>query len=107
MLLQQAAAAAAEVDPVERAGQGVEAGREDDDVALVERAAGDDALGRDAVDRRLGQIDERHVLQVVSLVVVRVGAQALGEDRVGLRHELLRDHLVLHPAADLLPHELG
>jgi hypothetical protein len=59
-----------DVDPIERAGDGVEAGGVNQDVELVlARGRREPVLG-DALDRRLGEVDEMDVVPVVGLVVV-------------------------------------
>ena len=66
------AVTALDVDPVERARHGVEPGGEHDDVELVLTVLGTDAGGRDLLDRRVANVDQRDVLAVVR---VGVGTQ--------------------------------
>ena len=55
----------------------------------------------------LADVDERHVVAVVGLVVVDVDADALGADRVGGRAQRLGRRRVVDDLADLVAHELG
>ena len=76
--VERAAAAALQVEGLQRAGQRVETGREHDDVARVFLAAGADALCGDLFDCAIGRgIDQQHVVVVEGLVVVGVERLAL------------------------------
>jgi hypothetical protein len=68
-ILQPAFIDAPDINAVETAGDGVEAGRVDDDVEFLLGIAGLDALGRDAFDRRLVYVDQSDVGPVVDLMV--------------------------------------
>ena len=61
----------AKIYSVKAAGDGVEAGGENDDVEFVFAGAGLDSLRRDAFDRRLGDVDQFDVVAVVNLVIKR------------------------------------
>ena len=76
------AAVALDVDFAHRAGHGVEAGGKHDGVELVAGIGGLNPGGGDALDRRARGVDQRDVVAVERLVVVRVEDQALGADRV-------------------------
>src|SRR5205085_2031033 len=104
---QRASAAAAHVDVVVRAGDGVEAHGVDDHVELALTVGGLDAVTRDAHDRRRAQVDEFDVRTVVRLVVVRLHRDAARAEAVVVRDQLLRELLVVHALADLVGGELA
>ena len=107
LVAQRDAVAAADVDRVQRTGHRVEARGEDDDVDRVGALAGAHALGDDLLERVGAEVDERHVVAVERLVVLRVHARALRAPRVRARHQGLGDRRVLDALADLAAEELG
>ena len=84
-LLQRAAAAAADVDRQQGPGHRVEAGGEHDRVDRVLGAARHDPARGDPLDRLGLDVDERDVVPVERLEVVRVDADALAAEREALR----------------------
>ncbi|PWG72598.1 hypothetical protein DF186_24060, partial [Enterococcus hirae] len=78
LLREAPAPAPADVHAEQRAGHGVEAGREDDDVAPVLLLFRPDAAWLDLHERGRTKVDEAHVVPVESLEVVRVDRGALG-----------------------------
>ncbi len=105
LVAQVLAVGADEVDVVEGAGHGVEAGGVDDQVELVVALRGADAGGRDALDRRVADADQVHVVAVVGLVVARFHRHALHAETVVLGDQLLGELRVLHALADLVGDE--
>ncbi len=100
------AAPAAQVDARDRARHRVEAGGEDQRVEREALCARLDAGRRDALERRLAQIDQPHVRPVVRGVVARVHAQPLAAHHV-VRRERLGQRRVRHELLDLAADELG
>ena len=94
------AADAGDVDRIEGAGDGIEAGGIDDDVELVVARGGAQAGLGDALERRLADVDEMHVVAVVGLEVIGLQRHALHAEAVILRDQLLRRHRVLDAPAD-------
>ena len=74
----------------DRAGHGIEAGREHDDVDVEAALAGLDAGRGDGCDRLLAQIDQGHVRSIERRVVVGVEAGALGAERMIVRRQCRR-----------------
>src|SRR5882724_6103986 len=107
LVLQPPAAPAADVDSVERPGDGVEAGGVDDHLEAVLGVTGLDASGRDPLDRRLAYVHEAHVRLVEDLVVAALQRHAPSAKAVVGRDQLLRDLRVHDSLADLPAHELG
>lgn len=60
-VLQRDAADASDIDPIGGAGDGVEAGGINDHVKLLLARRSADAVRRDALDRRLVEVDERDI----------------------------------------------
>ena len=85
-LRQGGAVADADVDLLQRTGHRVEAGGEYDGVEFVflsvRRAQ---AFRRQFLNRCGTGVDQRHVVAVVGLVIIRIQAKAFGADRVILR----------------------
>ena len=106
-VLERLPAHPADVDPVEGAGDRVEARRVDQDVELVLGSAGPDALGRNAFERRLVEIDQQDVGPVVGFIIAALQRHALGAERVVLGHQLFGDRGVVNACADFIAHELG
>src|SRR5262249_3522916 len=104
---QPEAAGAAEIDLVEAAGDGIEAGGIDDDVEFEFLVAGLDAGGRDALDRRLRDVDQLDIVAIVDLVIEGLELQGPCAEAVVLRNELFGDPLVLDALADLAGDELA
>jgi hypothetical protein len=100
------AAAAAQVDARQRAGEGVEAGGQHQQVGPVLAPAAHHAVRRDALDRRAAHVHQRDVGAVVGVVVAGVDAQPLAADRVH-RAQACGHRRVAHDGADLAAHELG
>jgi hypothetical protein len=98
---------ALDVEVIEGAGDGVEARREDDQIQLVVRCRRLDAGLRDALDRRLGEAHEVHVVAVVGLEVAGFQWQALEAEAVVLRDQLLGDLRILHALPDATGDVLG
>ena len=88
-VLERPTADAADVDAVEGAGDRVESGGVDDHVEFVLGVAGLDAGRGDALDRCLVEVDERHVVLVVDLVVAALERDASGAEAVVLGDQLL------------------
>ena len=107
VVLQLATAATTDIDLVVRAGHGIEARGEHDDVELVVGGRRPDAGGRDLVDGRLEEVDERDVRTVVGVEVVGIDERTLRGKRMVGRAELLRDDRVLHDLGDLPADEVG
>ena len=91
----------------DRAGHGVEAGREHDDVDIDAALVGGDAGGRDRLDRLLAQVHQRDVGPVVGRVVVGIEAGPLGAERMVVRAQRRRRLGILHDGADLLADQLA
>ena len=72
-----------------RAGDGVEAGRVDDHVEVDARSLVRMPVGRDALDRRLPEVDELDIVLVVDLVVAGLQRHAAGAEAVVLGDQLL------------------
>ena len=106
-LAERAPAGAAEVDRVERAGDGVEARRVHDRVEPVSGGRGADPRAGDPHDRGLPQIDQLDVLLVERLVVAGLERNPPGPEPVVLRDELPGERGVLHSFADLAGDELA
>ena len=107
LLLQRLPADTADVDPVVGARDGIEACRVDDDVELVLPRGGANASWRDPLDRRLLQVHEMDVVPVERLVIARLQRHTLHAEAVILGNQLLGEHRVVHPRADLVGDELG
>src|SRR4051812_41248456 len=89
LVLQPASVDAADVDAVETAGDRVEASGVDDDIERVLGIAGLDAGGRNALDRRLVDIDQFDIRLVVDLVVAGLERHAAGAEAVVLWNQIL------------------
>src|SRR5690606_11139227 len=100
-LAQLPAVATADVDAIERAGHGVEAGGEDQHVHLVGAALGPHTGLGDLLNRGAPQVDQGAVVPVVGLEVAAVGDEALGADRVIVGDQLVGEFLIVHQRADL------
>ena len=101
------AVAAANVDPQQRTGHGIEPGGEDQHVELVVVLTAANAGLSDRGDRRslAADVHQRHVRAVVGVVVVGVNHQALATNEP-VRGELARRLAVLDGLGNLLPHEV-
>jgi len=66
-----------------------------------------DALRREPLDRRLGEVDKTHVVAVVGLEVARLEGKPLGPEAVVPGNQLLRDGGILHTLADPTRHVVG
>src|SRR6185503_7238751 len=95
LVLQLLPALPSDIDAVEAAGDGVEAGGVDDDVELELPAADLEASPRDPLDRRVEDADQFDVRLVVDLVVVGLLRNAAGAEAVVLRNQPLRDLRIL------------
>src|SRR5690606_27974387 len=102
----QDAAFTTNIDSGQRAGRGVEAGREHDDVECIVTIASTDPGARDSLDRSLAQVHELDVRLVVNLVVAILERYALRTERMN-GHELRGDGRVAHTLANLPPDELA
>ena len=91
----------------ERAGEGVEPGREDHHVELVHHLGGADALGHELEDREGAHVGEAHVLAVEGLEIAAVDGRAAGREGVVLGHQLFAQGRIVDALADLAAHELG
>ena len=100
-ILEADAAGAAEVDLVEGAGDGVESGREDNDVELVCPPSGLDAIGRDPLDRRLVKVDQLDIVLVVDLVIEGLERQPAGAKAVIAGDQFFRGVGILDALANL------
>ena len=69
-------------------------------------AARHDAVRRDALDRRLVQIDKPHIVPVEGLVISGLHRDAAGAEAVVLRHQFLCGLRVADALADLAGHEV-
>ena len=94
------AAGAAEIDIVEGTGDGIESGREDDDVELVRPGSGPDAVRRDPLDRRLAKVDQFDIVLVVDLIIEGLERQPSGAKAVIPGDQLFRDLGVLDALAN-------
>src|SRR6202011_4899930 len=98
---------AAEVDLVEAAGDGIKAGRVNDDVEFIFRGAGLDALRRDPLDRRFRDVHQLDIVLVVDLVIESLERQPSGAEAVVPWDQLFRDLGIPHPLANLPRHEIA
>src|SRR4051794_9064763 len=96
LVLQPASVDAADIDAVETAGNRVEASGVDDDIERVLGVACRDAVGRDALDRRLVDVHQLDVGLVVDLVVAGLERYAAGAEAVVLRDQLLGHSRILY-----------
>src|SRR3954447_8798173 len=101
LVLQPASVDAADIDAVETAGDRVEASGVDDDIERVLSVACLDAVGRDAPDRRLVDIDQFNIGLVVDLVVAGFERHAASAEAVVLRDQLLGYSRILDALPDL------
>jgi hypothetical protein len=92
---------------VEATGNRVEPGGVNDHVEFVFGVAGLDSRGRDALDRRLVDVDELDVGLVVDLVVTGLERDAAGAEAVVFRDQLLRHRRVLDPLTNPSRDEAG
>src|SRR5450631_96132 len=100
--IQRAAAAAFEVQGLQRAGHGIETGGENDDVERIYLITRADTPFGDFLNPTVGfRIDQGYVGLVEGLVVVGVQRLALGAVGVALGNQLLGDGRVFHGLADL------
>src|SRR5438045_5985074 len=106
-ILQPHAIDAPDVDAIKGAGDRVKPGRVDDDVEIVFAVAGLDAVRRDALDRRLVDVDEFDVGLVVNLVIPGFERHPAGAEAMVLRDQLFGDHGVFNALADLARDEVG
>src|SRR5216683_1815505 len=104
--LQQHPIDAPDIDAVETAGDRIEAGRVNDDVEFVLGVAGLDAGRSDALDRRLGDVDQLDVGLVVDLEVAAFERYPAGAEAVVFRDQLFGDRRVLDAPADLAGDEI-
>ena len=107
LLLELNAVLAADVDLGDRSGDGVEARREHDDVELVVLAPGPQSGLGEGLDRVLADVDQRDVVAVEGLVVVRARRGPLRDVGVATRAQQLGRRGVVDGLADLLADELG
>src|SRR5262249_37770783 len=107
LVLQPDAVDAAEIDLVESAGDGVEAGGEDDDIEFKLFLAGLDTLWRYALDRRFIDIDQLDIVAIIDLVIEGLERQPAGAEAVIPGNQLLRNPLVLHALANLPRNEVA
>lgn len=107
VILQPPSAGAADIDAVIGAGDAVEAGGVDQQVELILRIAGPDALGRDALDRGRVDVHQRYVVLVVDLVIAALQRQAARAEAVVLRRQQVGDFRIVHALADLLGDEFA
>jgi len=68
-ILQPHPAKPAKIDLVETAGDGIEAGRIDDDVEREFPVAGPDTRRRDPLDRRFIDVDQLDIVLIVDLII--------------------------------------
>src|SRR5215472_13515941 len=107
-VVQRAAAAALDVQGLQRTGERIKAGGEHDDVEFELLAAGTDSLFRDFLDRAVSVgIDQQHAVLVEGLVIVGVQRRSLGAEWVLLRHQLLGNRRILDHPADLVAEIVG
>ena len=104
---QALAVTTADIDGQQGASHAIKACREDQAVEGVLGAAGDQPGLCDLLDRRILDIDERHVRTVIGRVVVRVDAEALRAERVVVGAEQFGDGWVGDGRADLVADKLG
>ncbi len=97
---QRLAIGAADVDVIEGAGDGVEAGGIDDDVELVVALRGAQPARRHACQRRLPEIDQVDVGPIVGLVVPGLERHALHAEAVVPGDQRLGRLRVLDPSPD-------
>ena len=102
LLIQGAAAAALQVQRLQRAGHRVEPGGENDDVERIFLAACANSGFGDFFNPAVGFcVDQLHVVLVEGLVVVGVQRLALGAVGVALGYQFFGDDRVFHSRADL------
>jgi hypothetical protein len=106
-VLERQVISAADVDGGNRARQGVESGCEDDGVQSDRFVGGVDAGFRDFLDRMLAYVDEPHMRQVVSGVVIRVQARTFRPERVIGRAQIRGGLWIVDERPDLVAEELG
>ena len=94
------AADAGDVDRIECAGDGIEAGGIDEDIELVIARAGAQAGLGHPLDRGLADVDEVHIVAVIGLEVIGLQRHPLHAKAMILRDQLLRRHRVLDAPAD-------
>src|SRR6266851_3655197 len=107
LFLQRHPIDAPDVDAVETAGDRVEAGRVDDDIEFVLGIAGLDAGRGDALDRRLGDVDQFDIRLVIDLEVAAFEGYPAGAETVVLRDQRLGDDRVLDALTDLAREKIG
>src|SRR4030095_1487740 len=101
LLLERHPVDPADVDAVEGTGDRVETGRVDDDVELVLGVASLDAGRGDALNRRLVEVDQLDVGLVIDLEIAAFERYAARAEAVIFRDQLLGDHRIRDPLADL------
>src|SRR5262249_25082912 len=102
------AAAALDVQRLQRTGECIEAGGEHNDVEFVFLAAGTDSLFRDFLDRSVSVgIDQQHAVLVEGLEIVAVQRRSLGAKGVLLWHQLLGNRRILDDPTDLVAEIVG
>ena len=69
LVLERPAARPANIDPVKRPGDRIEAGGVHDDIALILGVAGLDARGGDALDRCFVEVNQEHIVPIIRLVI--------------------------------------
>ena len=103
---QRQAVAAGDPDLVERARHRGKAGGADDGVERIFDAVDFDAVRGEALDRRLRDVDQLHVRQIVGLEVAGIDAQPLAAEDV-VRAQQVGGRRILDDAADLVAREFG
>ena len=106
-LVQRLPVAADDVDLRDRAGHGVEAGRQHQRVGLVILAGDAHGVFGDLLDRIGLDVDQLDIRPVEGREIVGVDADALGADRVAVRLQQLCRGGVLDDLGDLAADEIG
>ena len=103
---ERAAIAAGDAYLVERARHRGKAGGGNDRVERILDAANLDAICREALDRRLGNVDQFHMRQIVGFEIAGIDTEALAAEYI-LGTQQLGGGRILDDAADLPAGEVG
>ena len=107
LVLQGAATRATNVDAIEAAGDGVEPRRINDDIEVEGTLGRAQSRRRDALDRRVLDVDEFDIGLVVDFEIPRFHGYAAGAEAVVLGDQLLGDFRIVHARADFARHEIA
>ena len=99
---QALAAAPANINPQERAGHCIKAGGVNNGIKRARAFAGLNTVLGNLLNRRAAQIDQRDIVTVIGLIIIRIDARPLGCIRKSFRSQIISRLLVLHRIADTL-----